>query len=37
MLVSRAGAHLSGNLITTDGGALVAGRGYSTKDPKEKL
>ncbi|ORY75037.1 hypothetical protein BCR35DRAFT_293104 [Leucosporidium creatinivorum] len=28
-LVSRAGAHSSGNLITTDGGALLSAGGYS--------
>jgi NAD(P)-dependent dehydrogenase (short-subunit alcohol dehydrogenase family) len=28
-LVSRAGAHVSGALIPIDGGALLAGRGYS--------
>lgn len=28
-LVSRAGAHVSGNLISLDGGALLSGRGYA--------
>ncbi|SGY31524.1 BQ5605_C002g01237 [Microbotryum silenes-dioicae] len=28
-LVSRAGSHTSGAVITTDGGALIAGRGYT--------
>lgn len=28
-LVSRAGSHVSGNCIMTDGGALLAQRGYS--------
>ena len=31
MLVSRAGSHISGTFIESDGGALNAGRGYRSK------
>jgi len=36
-LSSRAGAHISGSFIETDGGALNAGRGYRKKAPESKL
>lgn len=34
-LSSRAGAHISGTFVETDGGALNAGRGYREKVPEE--
>lgn len=36
-LTSRAGAHISGTFIETDGGALNAGRGYRSKADPEVL